>query len=251
MLLQFGLQQLDKYIGVSRPEVPDMTGPDAFGSELRAHFRLHPSLKASLVMVGLQRGNEWNVCVPVKYGESLRLRVQRGIYQATAWFFASAPGPVAALMLIATAEAEIVIASGRAEKFTLTGQEPARAYLAQIRNAAPAGPPFMLPDDVTRMLPAAGRNRELSAGPVLDEAPLLEMVCAPCCRHIEESGERCSGWPADGEMYCARHSGHSSGQTASGMEIVSWVASRAPDASYSISDPRSTQSHQKDNYVED
>jgi hypothetical protein len=235
MLLQFGLQQLDKYMGVSSPEVPDMSGPDALGSELRAHFRLRPSLKASLVMVGLQRGDEWNICVPVKYGESLRLRVQRGIYQATAWFFAAAP-----LMLIATAEAEIVIASGRAEKFTLTGQEPARAYLAQIRNAAPMGPPFMLPDDVTRMLPAAGRNREIPGPPVLEEAPRLEMECSPCCRHVDESGERCSGWPAEGETYCARHSGHSPGQTVSGMEIVSWVASRPPDASQSSSDPLST-----------
>ena len=124
-LLQFGLGQLAKYIGVSGEEVPDRTGPDGLGSEFRANFRSLSRLKPSLVMVGLQRGDEWRFCVPVKYGEPLRLRVQRGMYQVTAWFFAEAQALNAALMLVAIAEAEIVIAaSSRAEKFTLTGKEP-------------------------------------------------------------------------------------------------------------------------------
>jgi len=198
------------------------------------------SPKASLVMVGLQRGDEWKICVPVKYGESLRLRVQRGIYQVTAWFFAAVQAPIATLMLVATAEAEIIIASERAEKFTVIGQEPEQAHLAQIRAAAPIGPPFLLPDDKTRMLPAAGRNLELPGPPGLDDAPQLEMMCLPCCPHVDESGERCSGWPAEGETYCAHHSGLSSGESTSGMEIVSWVASGPARASQGVANFPST-----------
>jgi hypothetical protein len=46
--LQFGLQQLGRLIGVSGPEVPDLTGPDGLGGELRAHFLSMSSLKAQI-----------------------------------------------------------------------------------------------------------------------------------------------------------------------------------------------------------
>lgn len=223
-MLQFGLQQLlQRFVDPGSREVPDLVGQEGLGGELRAHFKAATSLSISVVIVGLERGDNWKICIPVKYGEALRLRVQRGIYQVTAWFFAAARAPVATLMLAGIAQAEIIVASSRAEKFVLMGQEPLPRQLAEIRSAAPAGRPFMLPGDEARMLPSGGKAVDLP------KAPQLEIVSSPSCPHVDASGQRCSEWAQEEETYCARHSRRRQHENGDRMEIIGWVGTPPAD----------------------
>ena len=175
-LVRFGLKQLlERFSGSAGPEVPDLS-EGALRGEIRASFKATANLRASLVMVGLQRGDSWHVSVPVKYGEPLRLRVQRGVYQVTAWFFADAQAPMGTPLLVAIATGEIAVASDRVEKFVLTGRNPLASQLAEIRSAAPPTElPFWLPDEGPRMLASGGA----AAGARL--VPELEIVSSPSC----------------------------------------------------------------------
>jgi len=217
-LLRFGLDQsLERYQEAHKHDVHDMVEPGAFGSELRAVFKVRASLRTSLVVVALERGSAWRTSVLVKYGEPLRLRVQRGIYQVTAWFFAAARAPAGKLMLAAIANAEIIVASSRAEKFVLTGEELRPSEVAAIRDAAPQELPFMLPGDEPRMLQAGPGQLEIAA------APQLEILSSPACSYQDETGQQCLGEPAKGERFCYRHADGRQADDERGMEILGWV----------------------------
>jgi len=228
-LLQFGLQQLlDRFS--SGHEVHDLSD-GALRGEIRARFKAMPNLRASLVMVGLERGDSWHVSVPVKYGEPLRLRVQRGVYQVTAWFFADAQAPAGTPMLVAIANGEITVASDRVEKFVLTGRNPLPAQLAEIRSAAPlAERPFWLPGEGPRMLPPGGAAAEAP------QVPELEIVSSPSCAYVDASGKNCVGPLKDGERFCARHSGRPADRNDGGIEILAWVGTRQTDAGHGATD---------------
>lgn len=226
-LLRFGLNRLmDKFSDTGREEVPDLSEGKLRG-EFRAQFKAMASLRATLVMVGLERGTTWKISVPVKYGEALRLRVQRGIYQVTAWFFADAQAPFATPMLVAIAQGEIRVASERVQKFVLTGRNPLPSQLAEIRQAAPSARPFWLPDEGPRMLPAGA-----AVTPQIDSE--LKIVCSPSCAYLEASGQGCSGSPEEDESFCRRHAEHPEAGDSDGMDILAWVGTRTTET---VQDP--------------
>jgi hypothetical protein len=228
-LLRFGLDQLfEKFEESRKAKVHNLVEPGGLGSELRAYFKVSAALQTSLVIVGLERGDAWRTCVPIKYGEALRVRVQRGIYQVTAWFFATAHAPAAKLTLVAIAKTDIVVASSRAEKFVLMGEEPQPSEVAAIRNAAPLERPFILPGDEPKMLPAAGRQLEIAA------APQLEILSSPACSHEDSAGQRCLGWPDEGESSCHLHAGHTQEGGERDIEILGWVGTHAFHAAQGV-----------------
>jgi hypothetical protein len=223
-LVRFGLKQLlDRFAGGSGREVPDLTDGGLPG-EIRASFKAMADLRASLVMVGLQRGDSWHISVPVKYGEPLRLRVQRGLYQVTAWFFADADAPAGTPLLVAIAHGEIAVTSDRVQKFVLTGHNPLPAQLAEIRSAAPpADMPFWLPDEGPRMLAAGPGER------MVVHVPELEIVSSPSCTYVNASGRRCAGPPEKGGNFCTRHTGEAEDGKGR-IEILAWVGSKQPSS---------------------
>jgi hypothetical protein len=216
-LLRYGLDQLvERHHEAHKYDVHDLVEPGVLGSELRAYFKVRASLRASLVVVALERAG-WRMSVPVKYGEPLRLRVQRGVYQVTAWFFAAAHAPAGKLMLAAIANDQIVVASNRAEKFVLTGEELRPSDATAIRDATPQELPFMLPGDEPRMLESGRGQVEIAA------APQLEIFSSPICSYQNQAGQQCLGEPAKGERFCYRHAGGREADDEREMEILGWV----------------------------
>lgn len=218
-LLRLGLQQLTRRFSAA-PEVTDVSDGKPTG-EFRAQFKVTANLGASLVMVGLQRGDGWKLSVPVKYGEPLRLRVQRGIYQVTAWFFAAAPPPVNMPMLVAIAHDVLTVVSERPQKFTLTGRAPLDSQLAEIRSGVPDGRPFSLPDERHRaILPAPDDASTAEA------MPELEIISPESCAYAYPSGQRCIRSPKQDNEFCTLHSADMKVGTSDRMEVVAWVGSR-------------------------
>jgi hypothetical protein len=226
-LLRYGLDQLlDRHQEAHKYDVHDLVEPGAFGSEIRAHFKARASLHASVVVVALERGTGWRTSVLVKYGEPLRLRVQRGMYQVTAWFFAAARAPAGKLILAAIANAQIVVASNRAEKFVLTGEELRPSEVTAIRDTVPQELPFLLPGDEPRMLETGRGQLEIAA------APQLEILSTPACSYQDQTGQQCLAEPAKGERFCNRHADGRQADDEQEMEILGWVGTSALQAAH-------------------
>jgi len=174
-------------------------------SVLHATFRVRHEPRPFMVMVGLRRGDR-TFSAPVQYGERLRVRLSRGVYQVTAWFLADLPGFLAPT-LVAIADQEIRILSERPERYVLVGSAPTAVQLAEIRAALPPrGVPITLPSGPPALEAAprpSGPPARIAYGPA-PERPEIEIIRTSCA-HTDSHGVRCPQPALTGKAFCPAH----------------------------------------------
>jgi hypothetical protein len=211
-----GVEQAREW--VAKKEPPAIGQPaDQLLSGVSARFQSPDGVKPAFVMVGLCRDDTWRKSLLVKYGDVLRIRVPRGLYQVTGWFFANdngAGGPV----LVAVGQSAITIIGNRPEKFVLRGHVPDQAELeAILESHSHSNLPFALPASVQRRGPG-------TVAPRIPE-PSLEMTSSPLCPVIDANGKPCALPLEFGSASCPNHSAGD----PSRFQILTW--SGAPENS--------------------
>nr|WP_062337220.1 hypothetical protein [Herbidospora sakaeratensis] len=209
-MILIGVEELrNRYFADTSEPIDLSTGP--VHGELHATFVAAREQRPLMVMVGLVRGDSWRFSVPMKYGDRLRLRLERGVYQVTALFFAEAPEN-RALTLVAIARHEIRILSDGPEKFVVRGQAVDDAERAEIESAvrSPAEP---------ARLPVVTARASF--------APSIEILSAPICDFRAESGERCAVPVQESRTNGRRCPRHADGDAEFG--IIAWAGHHPSD----------------------
>jgi hypothetical protein len=214
-IVHIGVDEFRDRAAKRAPQEPDPVSRPVTG-EFRARFEAAGAPRPSLVWVVLYRDEAWKMCVPVKYGDVLKLRVPRGIYKTTAWFFADMEGQLKEPLLVAIAQGSIKVISNRREKFLLRGHTPEQPEVKAIRESTPSQ---MLPFQ----LPTRPPVEDLRAGTVAvrDSGPTLEVTSSPLCAHVDDAGRRCSDPAEPGRDACTRHSA----ADGSDFQIITWLGS--------------------------
>lgn len=221
-----GLEELrDRFIGQSRKKVVDPLAGEASG-QLHSNFVATGELTPSWILVHVQRGGNWEVTMPVRYGETLRLRVPLGRHEVTAAFFADAPERDGLPTLVALAQEIVMVTSTKPEKFRLRGEAPTDDVVDVLKSAAVqlGGLPFRLPGNVPAAITAApepARDIELPAPP---QRPVLEIVSEFTCTFRGRDGGRCGRSPVAGDGLCQEHSAVV--EPDERMQIVAWTGYR-------------------------
>ncbi len=202
-VINIGVDQLlTRYFGAPSEPI-DSTSPAK--GELHATFVAAKDQRPMMVMVGLVRADGWRFGVPMKYGDRLRLRLERGAYQVTALFFAETP-ETRALTLVAIAHHEIRILSDGPEKFHIQGRAVDEPERAAIDSAVRAHQLPMLTQKTATPEPIE---------------PSIEILSAPTCDFRDESGERCVAPVQETQTNDRRCPRHADGDDEFG--IVAWT----------------------------
>ena len=235
-ILSIGLKEFREHANQNQAQAPQ-PGSTPVTGEFRARFTVSGMPRPSLVMVCLWHDERRKMCVPVKYGEVLKLWVPRGIYQTTAWFFSGVGESGALPALVAIAQGVIKVLSNRPDKFLLRGHPPEEAEVSAIRGSAPTGTlPFAIL--ASRALGAASRaelsapSRKMLESPFAgsgdEPEPTLEIVgSAAVCSYQDAAGRRCPEPAESGQETCAQHSSENGG----GFQIITWFGAPAEQAS--------------------
>ncbi|WP_066375826.1 hypothetical protein [Herbidospora mongoliensis] len=212
-MIDLGVEQLrNRYFG--NPSEPIDLSSSPVRGEMDATFVAAKDQQPLMVMVGLVRGETWRFSVPMKYGDRLRLRLERGVYQVTALFFEET-SETSALMLVAVAHHEIRILSDGPEKFLIRGRAVDEAERAAIDGAV-----------LTHQMPMLTRAPEPALLPAVQKPfePSIEILSAPMCDFRDESGRRCAEPVQETRTNSRRCPEHTDGDGEFG--IVAWTGQK-------------------------